>query len=88
MVYLYEDPVGEKIFSNNATAASVSGAGAGGLGGNPFLDAGSSSISGDSKLKASREKVANLEKKVQELELMLKEYQVIRKKIITGRKHS
>ena len=80
MVYLYQDPIGEKIFSNNATAASVSGAG--GLGGNPFLDAGSSSISGDGKLKASREKVANLEKKVQELELMLKEYQVIRKKNI------
>ena len=82
MVYLYQDPVGEKIFSNNATAASVpgAGAGAGGLGGNPFLDAGSSSTSGDSKLKASREKVTNLEKKVQELELMLKEYQVIRKK--------
>ena len=72
MVYLHQDPTGKDIFSNTATAASISGAG--GLGGNPFLD----NSSGDSnKLKASKEKVANLEKKVQELELVLKEYQVI-----------
>lgn len=74
MVYLYQDPAGEKIFANTVTIAS-SASGAGGLGGNPFSD-GSSGDSG--KLKASKEKVANLEKKVQELELVLKEYQVIR----------
>ena len=73
MVYLYQDPAGEKIFANTAIATSASGSG--GLGGNPFSD-GSSGDSGN--LKASREKVANLEKKVQELELVLKEYQVIR----------
>ncbi len=72
MVYLYQDPVGEKIFSNTAAMGSASGAG--GLGGSPFTDG----SSGESKLKASKEKVANLEKKVQELELVLKEYQVIR----------
>jgi hypothetical protein len=71
MVYLYQDPVGEKIFANTATMASASGGG--GMGGNPFTDG----SSGDKKLKASKEKVANLEKKVQELELVLKEYQVI-----------
>ena len=70
MVYLYQDPAGEKIFANTTSTS-----GSGGLGGNPFSD-GSSGDSG--KLKASKEKVANLEKKVQELELVLKEYQVIR----------
>ena len=67
MVHLYQDPVGEKIFADTAPT------GIGGLGVNPFSDGNS----GDSKLKASKERVANLEKKVQELELVLKQYQVI-----------
>ena len=74
MVHLYQDPIGEKIFANTAPTAYAFGAG--GLGGNPFSDG----SSGDSKLKASKEKVANLEKKVQELELVLKQYQVICRK--------
>ena len=72
MVYLHQDPTGKDIFSHSITNSSVLGTG--GLGGNPFLD----SSSGDSNmLKASKEKVANLEKKVQELELVLNEYKVI-----------
>lgn len=74
MVHLYQDPIGEKIFANASPTASAPRAG--GLGGNPFSDGNS----GDSKPKANKEKVANLEKKVQELELVLKQYQVICKK--------
>ena len=66
MVYLYQDPAGEKIFSHNTTAGSCSGP----RGGNPFSE-------GSNRDGKAKEKVANLEKRVQELELVLKEYQVI-----------
>lgn len=65
MIYLYQDPTGEDIFS--PTASSGSG------GGNPRSGAKVNGGSGESKVK---EKVALLEKQIQELELELRDCQV------------